>query len=63
MLALIGFIVLVCLGIYLLFVAGFLCVSSLFGFGKSEFLLPAAVAVLVFWLAFHFAPFTVHFTG
>jgi hypothetical protein len=63
MLAFIGFIVLVCLGIFLLFVAGCWCVAALFGFGKSEFMVPVILAGLVFLLAFHFAPFTVHFTG
>lgn len=64
MMAIIGF-------IFLLFVAASLAILSaqmwiglaLFGGDSKPALFPAALSAAVFWIAFHFAPFTVHFTG
>lgn len=62
--AIIGFIVLVCIGLFLGWVAIMtLFAGSMFGGSGAEALIPAILAGLVFWAAFHFAPFTIALVG
>lgn len=61
--AIIGFIVLILLGLFLLFAAiTVLVVGSAFGAG-GEAIVPAILAGIVLWAACHWAPFTISFVG
>lgn len=64
MLAIIGFIVLVLIGAFLLVWTGAMWFgSAIFGGKAYEIIVPLVLSVAVLWLAFHFAPFTITFTG
>lgn len=63
MLAMIGFIVLILIGMALSVLAGIIIYgTALFGGKAYETLIPLALAGFVFWLAFHYAPFHITFT-
>jgi hypothetical protein len=62
--AIIGFVVLVLLGLYLLAIMGAVFFgSAMFGGSGAEAILPGLLAGLVLWAAVHFAPFTITFVG
>lgn len=62
--AIFGFIVLVLVGLYFVVLAVQLYVGlTLFGGGGGIAIVPAGIAGVIFWTAFHFAPFTIAFTG
>lgn len=63
-LAIIGFTVLMLLGIWLLVVAGAVLMgSAFFGGNGVESVIPFVEAALVIWFACHIAPFTINFSG
>jgi hypothetical protein len=62
--AIIGFIFLMFLGLGLVAIAGTIFFgSAMFGGTGVEAVVPAIFAGLIFWAAFHFAPFTITFVG
>jgi hypothetical protein len=62
--AIIGFVVLVLIGLWLVAIAGTIFFGSkMFGGTGAEAFVPAIFAGLIFWAAFHFAPFTITFVG
>jgi hypothetical protein len=61
--AIIGFIVLILLGLFFLFAAiTVFIVGSAFGSG-GEAIVPAILVGIVLWAAVHWAPFTIAFTS
>jgi hypothetical protein len=62
--AIIGFIFLMFLGLWFVAIAGTIFFgSAMFGGTGAEAILPAILAGLVFWVACHWAPFTIAFVG
>jgi hypothetical protein len=61
--AIIGFIFLVLIGLFLIYAAGVLFFAGMFMNDMSGAFIPLILAVVVFWAALHWAPFTITFVG
>ena len=62
--AILGFIVLMVVGVLFFFAGVFITfLGSSFGGSAVEGLIPAGIGAVFIWLAIHFAPFTVTFVG